>query len=60
MLVGGGTDVELRNQLVTGFVDFGDMTYSYRIGDLAIALAYVLFGESDPLAAAASHGARLL
>ena len=54
VLVGGGTDAESRNQMVTGFVDFGDMTYSYRIGDLAIALAYVLFGESDPLATAAT------
>ncbi|HEV7766455.1 MAG TPA: phosphotransferase, partial [Thermoanaerobaculia bacterium] len=52
VLVGGGTDVESRNQMVTGFVDFGDMTHSYRIGDLAIALAYVLCDESDPLATA--------
>ncbi|MDQ2766382.1 MAG: aminotransferase class III-fold pyridoxal phosphate-dependent enzyme [Gemmatimonadota bacterium] len=52
VLVGGGTDPESRDQRVTGFVDFGDMTYSYRIGDLAIALAYVLCGESDPLVAA--------
>jgi len=54
VLVGGGSDIESRNQMVTGFVDFGDMSFSYRIGDLAIALAYMLFDESDPLAPAAA------
>jgi 4-aminobutyrate aminotransferase-like enzyme/Ser/Thr protein kinase RdoA (MazF antagonist) len=54
VLVGGGDDVESRDQTVTGFVDFGDMTHSFRIGDLAIAIAYVVLGDSDPLAAAAS------
>jgi 4-aminobutyrate aminotransferase-like enzyme/Ser/Thr protein kinase RdoA (MazF antagonist) len=54
VLVGGDGDVESRDQRVTGLVDFGDMTYSFRIGDLAIAIAYVVLGESDPLAVAAS------
>ncbi len=54
VLVGGDGDVESRNQRVTGVVDFGDMTHSFRIGDLAIAIAYVVLGESDPLAAAAA------
>ncbi|HEY2896606.1 MAG TPA: phosphotransferase, partial [Gemmatimonadaceae bacterium] len=54
VLVGGDGDVESRNQLVTGFVDFGDMTHSFRIGDLAIAIAYMMLGDSDPLAAAAA------
>ncbi|MBK5188577.1 MAG: phosphotransferase, partial [Gemmatimonadaceae bacterium] len=31
VLVGGGTNAESRGQQVTGIVDFGDMTYSYRI-----------------------------
>ena len=53
VLVGGGNDVESRDQSVTGLVDFGDMTHSFRIGDLAIAISYVIFGESDPLAVAA-------
>jgi 4-aminobutyrate aminotransferase-like enzyme/Ser/Thr protein kinase RdoA (MazF antagonist) len=53
VLVGGGANVESFDQRVTGLVDFGDMTHSYRIGDLAIAIAYVVFGESDPLAVAA-------
>jgi len=54
VLVGGDGDVERRDQQVTGFVDFGDMTHSFRIGDLAIAIAYVILGDADPLGAAAS------
>ncbi|MBK5189070.1 MAG: aminotransferase class III-fold pyridoxal phosphate-dependent enzyme, partial [Gemmatimonadaceae bacterium] len=54
VLVGGGTDAESRGQHVTGIVDFGDMTYSYRIADLAIAIAYAILGERDPLAVAAA------
>ncbi len=53
VLVGGGTDVESFDQRLTGVVDFGDMTHSYRIGDLAIAIAYTMLGASDPLAVAA-------
>jgi 4-aminobutyrate aminotransferase-like enzyme/Ser/Thr protein kinase RdoA (MazF antagonist) len=37
---------------VTGIVDFGDMVFGHRIGNLAIAIAYAILGESDPLAAA--------
>jgi Ser/Thr protein kinase RdoA (MazF antagonist) len=33
---------------VSGLIDFGDMVYSYTVGDLAIALAYVVLGEGDP------------
>ena len=56
VLVGGDGDhgdIEARDQRVTGFVDFGDMTHSFRIADLAIAIAYVVLEGSDPLAAAA-------
>jgi 4-aminobutyrate aminotransferase-like enzyme/Ser/Thr protein kinase RdoA (MazF antagonist) len=52
VLVGGGADVETRDQRVTGIVDFGDMVYSYRVGDLAIAIAYAILGSDDPLTAA--------
>ncbi len=38
---------------VTGILDFGDMVYGYRVGDLAIAIAYAMLGDDDPLAAAA-------
>jgi len=60
VLVGGGTDVESHGQSVTGIVDFGDMTYSFRIADLAIAIAYAILGSADPLAVAAPivHGYR--
>ncbi|MDB4878118.1 MAG: putative class-III aminotransferase [Gemmatimonadetes bacterium] len=50
VLVGGWDDVESREQRVTGIVDFGDMVYSYRVGDLAIAIAYAILGSDDPLA----------
>jgi 4-aminobutyrate aminotransferase-like enzyme/Ser/Thr protein kinase RdoA (MazF antagonist) len=58
VLVGLGDDIETWGQRVTGIVDFGDMTHSYRIGDLAIAIAYTILGESDPLAVAGAmvHG----
>jgi len=37
---------------VVGLVDFGDMVYSYTVGELAIAIAYVILGKSEPHAAA--------
>jgi 4-aminobutyrate aminotransferase-like enzyme/Ser/Thr protein kinase RdoA (MazF antagonist) len=49
VLVGGGERVEDRGQHVTGIVDFGDMVYSYRVGDLAIASAYAMLGARDPI-----------
>ncbi|MGI9287607.1 MAG: phosphotransferase, partial [Pseudomonadales bacterium] len=36
----------------TGLIDFGDMVYSYRVCDLAVAMAYALFGQKDVPAAA--------
>jgi 4-aminobutyrate aminotransferase-like enzyme/Ser/Thr protein kinase RdoA (MazF antagonist) len=38
---------------VTGLIDFGDMIHSYTVGDLAVAIAYVILDQGDPLAAAA-------
>lgn len=38
---------------VVGLIDFGDIVYSYTVGDLAIAVAYVVLGKSDPFTAAA-------
>ncbi|HET7373972.1 MAG TPA: aminotransferase class III-fold pyridoxal phosphate-dependent enzyme, partial [Gemmatimonadaceae bacterium] len=52
ILVGGGDDVETRGQRVTGIVDFGDMVHSYRVGDLAIAIAYAILDSDDPLTVA--------
>jgi Ser/Thr protein kinase RdoA (MazF antagonist) len=34
-------------------IDFGDVVYSYTVGDLAIAVAYVVLGKEDPRAAVA-------
>jgi 4-aminobutyrate aminotransferase-like enzyme/Ser/Thr protein kinase RdoA (MazF antagonist) len=39
---------------VTGILDFGDIVHTYAIADLAIAIAYAVLGQSDPLAAAAA------
>ena len=41
-----------KNEVV-GLIDFGDIVYSYTVGDLAIAVAYVVLGKDDPFAAAA-------
>lgn len=38
---------------VVGVIDFGDMHYGITVCELAVAAAYALLGESDPLAAAA-------
>ena len=34
---------------VTGIIDFGDMGYSYRAAEPAVAMAYVAIGAGDPL-----------
>jgi Ser/Thr protein kinase RdoA (MazF antagonist) len=39
---------------VVGLIDFGDMVYSYTVGELAIAIAYVVLEKDDPVAAAMS------
>ncbi len=39
---------------VTGLIDFGDIVYSWTVGNLAVALAYVVLGKED-LPAAAAH-----
>ena len=54
ILIGGGEDLESRAQSVTGIVDFGDMVYSYRVGELAIAIAYAILDRDDPLGVAAA------
>ena len=45
--------VDPENRRVVGLIDFGDIVYSYTVGDLAIAIAYVVLGREDPRAAAA-------
>ena len=46
-------NVLVERDEVVGLIDFGDMVYSYTVGELAIALAYVVLGKDDPYAAAA-------
>ena len=53
ILVGGGNDLYSRNQSVVGLIDFGDMIHSYTVGDLALAIAYTILDQSDPLTIAA-------
>ena len=44
--------VDPERMTVVGLIDFGDMVYSYTVGNLAVALAYVVLDKSDPLEAA--------
>ena len=44
--------VDPERMIVTGFVDFGDLIYSYTVGELAIAIAYVVLDKRDPRATA--------
>ena len=44
--------VDPESMTVAGLIDFGDMVYSYTVGDLAIALAYVVLEKNDPRDAA--------
>ncbi len=53
IIVGEGADLDSRNQQVIGLIDFGDMVYSYTVGNLAIAMAYALLDKPDPMASAA-------
>ncbi len=36
---------------IAGIVDFGDMIYSYKLADLAVACAYAMLGKGEPLKA---------
>lgn len=38
---------------VTGVIDFGDMHHTVTVSEVAVAAAYAIFGENDPLRAAA-------
>ena len=42
-------NVLTRRGEVSGIIDFGDMCYSWLIGELAVALPYVLAESKDPL-----------
>ena len=42
-----------RRRQVIGVIDFGDLVHTYTIAELAIACAYAVMGQPDPLTAAA-------
>ena len=42
--------VDPESMTVTGLIDFGDMVYSYTVGDLAIAIAYVVLDRDADVA----------
>lgn len=44
--------VDPERMKVVGLLDFGDLVYSYTVGNLAIAIAYVVLDKADPRAAA--------
>ena len=46
-------NVLVDDDYVVGVIDFGDMVHSWTVGNLAVALAYVVLGKEDPRAAAA-------
>jgi Ser/Thr protein kinase RdoA (MazF antagonist) len=52
LLVETSGDVGERHQRLSGIVDFGDLVWSWTVGDLAILLAYAMLGKEDPLAVA--------
>jgi Ser/Thr protein kinase RdoA (MazF antagonist) len=47
-------NVLIEDGRMTGLLDFGDLVHSATVCDLAIALAYAMLHEKDPLAAAAA------
>jgi Ser/Thr protein kinase RdoA (MazF antagonist) len=44
--------VDPERMTISGLLDFGDMVYSHTVGDLAIAIAYVVLDKATPRAAA--------
>lgn len=46
-------NVLIDGERMTGLLDFGDIVHSAIVGELAVALAYAVLHQSDPLGAAA-------
>jgi len=42
-------NVLVKDNRVTGIIDFGDLVYSLLINELAIALSYIMFDKDDPV-----------
>lgn len=45
-------NVLVKNNCVSGIIDFGDAVYTPLINELAISMTYSLFGKEDPIASA--------
>jgi 4-aminobutyrate aminotransferase-like enzyme/Ser/Thr protein kinase RdoA (MazF antagonist) len=50
VLVGDPTPGE---RSIAGLLDFGDMVEAWTVGEVAVAIAYAMLGQGDPLVAAA-------
>ena len=55
ILLGKPDELEQRQRCVSGIIDFGDIALSYRVTDIAIAMAYAAIGKTDGLRAASCH-----
>ena len=47
-------NVLVANSEVVAIIDFGDIVYSWTVGDPAVAIAYAMLDAADPLATAAA------
>ena len=52
VLVSPEGDSDPQHRIMVGLIDFGDMVHSYTVGDLAVAIAYVVLDKADPMTAA--------
>ena len=48
----GRPEADPRERGVTGLLDFGDMLDAWTVSELAVAIAYAIFAQPDPIAAA--------
>ncbi len=65
IIVDTSGDICSRSERVAGLIDYGDIVHSFTCADLAIAMAYVMLDQREPLQAAATlvkgyHAARPL
>jgi len=49
-----GNIIVSKSDTVAGIIDFGDAVYSWRVGELAIAIAYAILDQPDPLSSSAT------
>ncbi|MDT8401372.1 MAG: aminotransferase class III-fold pyridoxal phosphate-dependent enzyme [Bacteroidales bacterium] len=53
IIVNADTGQYAQKPEINGFIDFGDMIYSYTVANVAVAIAYLMLGKSEPLRDAA-------